>query len=144
MADEVDRKKLRRQLVLHEGYARVPYVDTVGIATGGIGRNFNAHPFSDDLIDEWYEEDVAEAIEGLDRHLPWWRSLTEVRQRVLIDMAFNLGITGLLGFHRTLACVEAGDWEGAASGMEGSKWYRQVKGRGKRLCHMMRTGEEMG
>ncbi|WP_338862872.1 hypothetical protein [Mycetohabitans rhizoxinica] len=35
------------------------------------------------------------SVTWLDRHLPWWRSLDAVRQRVLINMAFNLG--GMLG-----------------------------------------------
>jgi lysozyme len=147
MADQVNFAKLRRQLVLHEGYARVPYVDSVGKVTGGIGHNFNAHPISDAIIELWFQEDLADAIEGLDKHLPWWRNLNEVRQRVLIDMAFNMGMgipdkTGLLSFTNTLACIEAEDWEGAAYGMLVSKWYRQVKGRGERLRLMMLTGED--
>jgi lysozyme len=147
MANQVDLKKLRRQLVLHESYARVPYIDDVGKVTAGIGHNLNAHPIEDDIIERWYQQDLADAIEGLDKHLPWWRNLNEVRQRVLIDMAFNMGMgikgkEGLLSFTNTLACIEAEDWEGAAYGMLVSKWYRQVKTRGERLRLMMLTGED--
>ena len=74
--------------------------------------------------------------------LPWVETLDEVRQRVLVDMAFNLGIPSLLTFKRTLASVEAGNYTVAAAQMLESKWARQVGTRAIRLSEMMATGQD--
>jgi lysozyme len=55
-------------------------------------------------------------------------------------MAFNLGITRLLGFRNALACMQAGDYAGASAQMKASAWYGQVGDRGVRLCQAMATG----
>lgn len=86
------------------------------------------------------EADIAEHVEHLDRHIPWWRTLSPTRQDVLANMVFNLGWKGLSGFRQTLAKVEAGDFDGAARNMGRSLWARQVKGRADRLMRLMREG----
>ena len=73
--------------------------------------------------------------------LPWIDKLTPARQAALINMAFNLGIGGLLGFKNTLAAIEQGDYVRAARGMLASKWATQVHGRADELAAQMRTGE---
>ena len=65
-----------------------------------------------------------------------------VRQRVLLDMAFNLGLGGLLGFKQTLAAIRGGEYERAASMMLQSRWATQVGERAKRLSRMMWSGEQ--
>jgi lysozyme len=65
-----------------------------------------------------------------------------VRQNVLADMCFNLGIGGLLSFKNTLAMVEHGKYEEAAAAMLQSKWATQVGQRAIELSEMMRTGRE--
>lgn len=83
---------------------------------------------------------IASKIDDLDRHLPWWRQLSRARRRVLINMCFNLGIGGLLGFVHTLESVRVGQYEIAAQQMLESEWARQVGDRAKRLASMMRQG----
>ena len=68
--------------------------------------------------------------------------LDDVRQRVLLDMAFNLGVVGLLSFKRTLGVIEAGRYELAAAMMLDSKWAGQVGQRAERLSRMMATGKD--
>jgi lysozyme len=138
----MDRTAMIRQLRLHEGERLKPYRCTAGKLTIGIGRNLEdrgiskaeaAYLLGNDIDDHWRE---------VQRALPWVAKLDEVRQRVLLDMAFNLGIAGLLSFKRTLATIEAGDYTRAASMMLDSKWARQVGQRAERLSRMMATGKE--
>ena len=68
-------------------------------------------------------------------------TLDEVRKSVLLNMCFNLGIGGLLGFNNTLSFIVAGDWERAANGMLASKWAKQVGMRAIELSEMMRKGQ---
>jgi lysozyme len=134
-------KEIRRD----EGVEYSPYLDTVGISTVGVGHNLEAkplpdgwtYPLTDEQVDELLAQDLQEVFDGLDRMLPWWRKLDYDRQRVLINMAFNLGLTGLLAFKNTLAAVEQGRYTAAGAGMMASKWSRQVGARAERLADMM-------
>ncbi|HJV52804.1 MAG TPA: glycoside hydrolase family protein [Noviherbaspirillum sp.] len=141
----MDEQILKAELIRDEGKRNRLYRDTVGKLTGGVGRNFDDVPLSDDEIDLMLSNDIKRACADLDRKLPWWRKLDPVRQRVLVNMAFNMGIgdadkgSGLLGFKNTLAMVQAGDYRGAAKGMRSSKWAKQVGPRAERLATLMET-----
>jgi lysozyme len=56
-------------------------------------------------------------------------------------MSFQLGIAGLLKFKSTLAFIEAGDYENAATNMLKSLWAKQTPQRAKRLAEQMRSGK---
>jgi lysozyme len=96
----------------------------------------------------WTQEQADEALarmalehgQELERAHPWIASLDDVRRSVLWNMAYNLGVPGLLKFVNTLGYVKAGQFDHAASGMLASKWAKQVKGRAVRLAEEMRTG----
>ena len=154
--NRINMLRMRPQLVLHEGLYLKPYNCPAGALTIGVGYNIDAHgpPFGMNLAEIMQKGITKEQamslldkqINGfayqLDYSLPWWREQDEVRMRVLLDMAFNMGISGLLTFRNTLKSVERGDYENAAIGMSKSKWARQVKTRATRLIEMMRTGQD--
>ncbi|HQN14652.1 MAG TPA: hypothetical protein PLP74_21275, partial [Quisquiliibacterium sp.] len=111
--------RLIEQLRLHEGERRKPYRDTVGKLTIGIGRNLDDNGLRRDEIEYLLANDIADARADLDRYLPWWRGLDPVRQRVLIDMVFNMGMGapnrgGLLSFVNTLSEIRRGNYGIAA------------------------------
>ncbi len=133
------------QLILHEGVVDHAYQDSLGFWTIGVGRLIDARKgghLSRDEIKCLLRNDVELVNAALDKRLPWWRTLSPVRQKVLTDMAFNLGVDGLLTFKNTLAAIEAGDYAMGAAGMLASKWAEQVKGRAVRLAEMMKTGND--
>lgn len=145
--NDLDRYKLRTQLRVDEGVRRFPYTDTVGKLSIGVGRNLTDVGLSESEIDVLLDNDIDRSIADLDRYLPWWRSLDEPRQRVLANMAFNMGIgapggRGLRSFVNTLESIRTGDYEAAARGMEASLWYRQTGDRARRLVAIMRTGRD--
>jgi lysozyme len=84
--------------------------------------------------------DVAAVLEQLDRRLAWWRGLDDARQDVLANMAFNLGVAGLMRFASMLALAREARWAEAAEAMLASAWARQVGARALRLAERMRTG----
>ena len=125
---------LRRQIRLHEGERLKVYKCTGGKLTIGVGRNLEDRitvEESNMLLDN----DLAAFQVELLRKLPWVSDLDDVRQRVLIDMAFNLGMSGLLTFKNTLAAIKSGDYERGARGMLESKWATQVGKRGTTELH---------
>ena len=89
---------------------------------------------------ECLNKDIDIICADLDRALPWWRELDGVRQRVLVNMGFNLGLTRLLKFKKFLAALEKKDYETAAIEMMDSRWAVQVKGRANRLRDKILSG----
>lgn len=138
----IDRTAMVRQLRLHEGERLKPYRDTVGKLTIGVGRNLEDRGITLEESAMLLANDIAAEERELLRALPWVAKLDEVRQRVLLDMAFNMGLAGLLGFKRTLATIQAGDYQAAATMMLDSKWAKQVGQRAERLSRMMATGKD--
>lgn len=151
-----DTDKLVVQLKRHEGARRdanglhIPYRCPAGALTIGYGHNLDANPvpgigqqsrLSEDQAERLLTADLNRYAEELASVLPWASSLEPARYGVLLNMAFNLGISGLLGFRNTLGMVERGDYEDAAAGMLHSKWARQVKRRATELSEQMRAGK---
>lgn len=147
----MNREKLIAQLTVSEGRRNAAYLDSVGILSIGIGHNCVAKPvagvtkvgdrISDELLEELFDADVNEAILNLDNYLPWWSALDDVRQNVMIDMCFNMGIGTLRTFVNTLRAIEQGEYKAAAAGMRKSLWAKQVGKRAEHLAKMMETGE---
>ncbi len=135
-----DRGLLAVELRRDEGVRSKPYVDTTGHTSIGVGRNLSAVGLLDAEIDLMLGHDIDRAAAELDRRWPWWRDLDPVRQRVLVNMTFNLGAAGLATFVRFLAAVRAGSYEVAAHEMASSLWHRQVGARAVRLEGMMIRG----
>ena len=88
------------------------------------------------------EADVSLVERELNKRWPVAGRLDAVRQRVLLHMAFNLGVTGLLAMLRFVSAVEFRVWETAANEMLISQWAKQERGRAAALAAMMRTGRD--
>jgi lysozyme len=127
-----------------EGLRLHAYRDTEGVWTIGYGHTgLEVKPgltITAEAARDLLAADIARTESGLDRHLPWWRKLDAARQDAIVEMAFNLGVGGLLTFHRFLAAVEAGNWKLAAGDMLLSKWARQVGHRAMRLANLIEFG----
>jgi lysozyme len=91
-------------------------------------------------IEQMLANDIADREQALRLSLPWFDSLDEPRQAVLVNMAFQLGVVGLLQFKDTLSRVREGNYAGAAAAMLQSKWALQTPERAKRLAIQMETG----
>ena len=133
-------EQLVPQLRRDEGVRLKPYKDTVGKLTIGVGRNLDDVGISAVEADTLLRNDIQRAVQDLNDKLPWTMQLDESRRGVLVNMAFNMGIAGLLQFKNTLAHIQAGRWADAAAGMLASKWATQVGPRATRLAKQMETG----
>jgi lysozyme len=135
--------ELTKQLTRDEGRKKSVYQDSLGYWTIGVGRLVDAQKnagLRDDEIDYILRNDINDRIDSLTRALPWFQNLDDARKGVLLNMAFQLGTAGLLGFKNTLERVRTGDYETAATMMLQSKWHDQTPERAKRLSEQMRTG----
>jgi lysozyme len=141
--DTFNRSLLQTELKRDEGLRLKAYLCTAGKLTIGHG-----HTSCVNLGDvctaaqaaAWLDQDIDIAAAGLDRALPWWRKLSDGRQRSLINMCFNIGLTRLLGFKRMLYALQVGNYEGAAIEALNSKWAGQVGDRATRIADLLREG----
>lgn len=139
MTDEI----LVQQLIRDEGVRLMPYRDTakpVGKLTIGVGHNLDDLGISRAVADLMLTEDIQRAHRDCLIAFRWFESLSPPRQRVLLNMCFNLGITRLNGFRKMLAALADRNYEQAAVEMLDSKWATQVGSRALRLAEQMRSG----
>ena len=150
------------KLIAHEGLRLQVYEDSLGIATIGIGRNLEdrgitpeelawmdipnmaiVHTMGITEADAVYlaQNDVQIVEEELLRSHPCVENLDAVRQLVLVDMAFNMGVPRLGKFKKMWAAIHENNFEEAAKEMLDSRWANQVKSRATKLAHAMHTGE---
>lgn len=140
----INVEKLRDQLLHSEGIRLKPYKDTVGKLTIGIGRNLADVGITREEAFYLLENDIKRTIAAI-QNKPWFTCLAgdEVRSRVVIDMAFNMGVGTLETFKETLRAIQAHDYKLASERMLMSLWAKQVGDRAKRLAKMMRTGVDI-
>lgn len=134
---------LRDLLSLHEGRVPFAYKDSLGYLTIGVGHlvdKAKGGKLPEHIIDLLLDYDIQKHQAELASALPWVMGLDAVRLAVLTDMAFNLGVPGLLKFKDTLRAVQERRWKDAAREMLASTWASQVGRRSARLSQMMESG----
>ena len=135
--------KLEDQLIRHEGLVLDIYKDSVGIWTIGVGRNLEHVGLRSEAEARYLlRSDIVAIRAELEKAIPWIGDLDEVRQRCLMDMAFNLGVAGLMKFEKTLRLIAQGNLSGASQEMLRSKWADQGGQRAITLSRMMATGKD--
>ena len=137
------KDKILKQLRRDEGVMRHAYQDTEGYWTIGVGRLIDKRRgggLSEEEVDFLLNNDVAEKEKALEASVSFYKGLDEARRGVLLNMAFNLGVEGLLAFKNTLKLVGEGRYKEASEEMLKSKWAAQVGDRAVRLSKQMATG----
>lgn len=135
---------LKSQLLRDEGVVRHAYEDSLGFTTIGVGRLIDARRgggLRDSEIDFLLHNDIEEKTAQVLAALPWASKLNEPRFAVLVNMAFQMGIGGLLKFKRALGSIEDGQYSEAAMEMLDSAWAKQTPARAHRMAKQMETGE---
>lgn len=125
------------RLLPNEGFKPNIYTDSRGVPTIGYGTALKdwsqaragAHALTDLQLSE---NEIAQH--------DWFLACDQVRQSVLIEMDYNLGLEHLLTFHKFLDACVATDWQTAHDEMLNSAWATQVGARANRLAQIMLTG----
>jgi lysozyme len=137
------KAELTTQLRRDEGEVLSAYQDHLGYWTIGVGRLIDKRKGGGLTVEEsayLLNNDIDKRVAELRSRLPWMQKLDDVRFGALVNMSFQLGVDGLLGFKNTLALIEEGKYTFAADNMLKSKWAEQTPARAKRLADQMRTG----
>lgn len=136
----MDKPALLAQLKEDEGRRLRMYYDSLGVPTIGYGHSLE-NPITDRAASVILMDDLEHTLAQLDKRLPWWHQLNDARQNALANMAYNLGVEGLLGFTHMLQALKEGDWHRARDEALNSRWASQVGDRARRIAQVFLTGK---
>ena len=132
------------QLRRDEGTKLHAYQDHLGYWTIGTGRLIDIRRgggITPEESDYLLFNDIDKRVVQLKQRIPFFNDLDDARKGVLINMAFQMGVEGLLSFHNTLRHISNGEYDKATLSMSHSIWAIQTPARCKRLQEQIRTGE---
>jgi len=141
-------------LEFEEGYRRVPYLCSEGYVTAGLGtklhnkKGMNPKDFpirvSREVATLWLQQDVAKmelALNKTDKG-GTFKGLDEDRRAIIISMAYQMGVHGVLGFPSMWRALARQDWEEAGAQALDSLWARQTPERAGRHARVL-AGETL-
>lgn len=132
-------RELTADLFRDEGLRLFPYHDTVGKLTIGVGRNLSDRGISRSEAEFLLRNDIDLHWRELLQALPWVEHQPVPVQRVVANMAFNMGVGKLLAFKTTLGHIQAGRYTSAAASLLRTKYASQVGDRAERLAALLRS-----
>lgn len=154
----MNEQRLLESIRLHEGYRAEPYRDSEGLWTVGWGTLIEHRMLRDYIPDRtvgalltrisnrkahdlWLIDSVQEAIQDAERWLGFmFMELSDARQEVIVEMAYNMGYGRILSFRKFRAAIADQDWEQAYRELLDSRWAEQVKSRAHTLANKFRAG----
>jgi len=126
----------------HEGFKEYSYNDQLGIPTIGYGFKISELTLTKEISSLILRKKLGEIISSLPLYINWFAYTSISIQEVLIEMAYQMGIQGLLNFKKTLSYLEDEEYKKAAKEMLDSKWYKQTPNRAIRLSNIVAKCEE--
>lgn len=131
---------LEGMLKKHEGLSLKPYRDVVGKLTIGYGRNLDDNGIRESEAESMLQNDMYDALIEAKQVIDNFDTLSILRQVVIVNMIFNLGLNKFLEFKKTIVAINNNNFKTAASEMRNSNWYKQVGQRAEELCELMLKG----
>ena len=141
-------EELKYRIKEHEGFRDTVYYDHLGNATVGWGHlvtsedNFTSGvTYPEEVLEQVFEKDFAKAKEGADslcKDIP----INYIARGVLIEMCFQLGVTGVSKFRNMFEALKIPDYNKASEEMLDSKWHEQTPARAKSLSYVMRSSDK--
>ena len=128
---------LLERLKIEEAFRGMTYTDSRGHPTVGWGTKL---PITRAEGAWLLETRLADTHTRLAKAWAPYGGLNKARQGALLDMAYELGVEGLLGFHDMLAALERGDWAGASTAALASRWSAEVPMRAIVIAAALKKG----
>jgi len=156
MIKDIDTNEMIQRFVLHEGCELMPYRCPAGYLTIGVGRNLETNPLTAEeqkVCGDWrhgitknaayylLRNDIERAKRDCNKAIPFFDVLDKERRYCLIDMCFQMGKDGLLGFKKMLRAMGVGNWEEAYKECLDSDYAREDSPkRARRIANTIKTG----
>ena len=129
---------LLEAIKLSEGFRDKVYKDTLGIDTIGYGFAIKDLVLDEDISEMILRRKLDSLIDRVNKTFDFVKDMPEAGQDVMYEMCYQLGVSGVSKFKKTLAYLENKEYRMAASEMLDSKWHRQTPNRSQRLSDIIR------
>lgn len=139
---------LEQRIKRHEGFRPLPYKCSQGFLTIGYGHRilksemiFMEHGITLEKAEQLFTRDFAlAAAQAKSISGTLWAGMGEIRQGVLTEMFYQMGMAKVMGFKRTWAAIESKDYAKAGAEMLDSLWHKQTPLRCEELAGIMERG----
>ena len=135
-------KDLLESIKHHEGFVEHVYDDSLGIPTIGYGFAIKDLVLDEDIAEEILIRKLEKLKRNANSRFRWLEDMPVVIQEVILNMCYQLGITGVSKFRRAISAFQEGDWDEAANEMLDSLWARQTPNRATELSNIVRNQSE--
>lgn len=133
-------EKVMQKIESEEGRKHQVYTCTAGKLTVGVGFNIEDVPIPDAVINYWLKYNINELRKAMVKQL-WFTHLPDFAKLVLIDMAYQMGVSGALQFKNMIMALVYKDYDKAADELLDSKYARQTPERANRNAEILRSGK---
>ena len=130
--------KLIESIKKHEGYVGIVYKDSLGIDTIGYGFAIKDLELDEDICDIILERKLHNLEDSVNFKFSWYKYMPQEIKDVVMEMCYQLGVTGVSKFKKTLAHLQNKRWEEASVEMLDSLWARQTPNRAKELSNRVK------
>jgi len=135
-------KDLLESIKHHEGFVEHVYDDSLGIPTIGYGFAIKDLVLDEDIAEEILIRKLERLKRNANSRFRWLEDMPVVVQEVLLNMCYQLGVTGVSKFRKAISAFQEGEWHEAADEMLDSLWARQTPNRATELSNIVRNQSE--
>lgn len=130
--------KLIDSIKKHEGYVSTVYKDSVGIDTIGYGFTIKALVLDQDICDMILQRKLDKLQKDVSTKFEWYNYMPQQIKDVIIEMCYQMGVTGFSMFRKTITYLQDKQWEKASIEMLDSRWNKQTPGRANKLSDIVK------
>jgi len=135
-------KDLLEKIKHHEGFVEHVYDDSLGIPTIGYGFAIKDLVLDEDIAEEILIRKLEKLKRNANSRFQWLEDMPIEVQEVVLNMCYQLGVTGVSKFRKAISALQEGEWDEAANEMLDSLWARQTPNRAKELSDIVRNQVE--
>ena len=132
-------KNLLNRIKHHEGFRKSVYQCTEGYDTIGYGFAIKDLELDEDIAEEILMRKVEKLIKRVRARFDWLDSVPHEVQGVLVEMSYQMGLSGVSKFKKALHAMQMFQWKEAAKEMLDSRWAKQTPNRAKELSDIIRS-----
>ena len=125
----------------HEGYVGVVYKDSLGIDTIGYGFAIKDLELDKDVCDIILERKIKNLQDRVKNKFSWYKYMPQEIKDVVMEMCYQLGVTGVSKFKKTIAYLQNKEFKNASIEMLDSRWAKQTPNRAKELSNRVKEVE---
>lgn len=137
MAEEL--KSIIKDIKKHEGFEPKVYKCTEGYDTIGYGFAIKDLVLDKDVADLILMKKLYKLLERILIAFPWFKDIDDTAKAVIVNMCYQLGLSGFSKFKKTIYLLETEQYEEASVEMLDSLWAKQTPNRAKELSETLRS-----